>query len=179
MQNDVMIWWPEIGTTGIFFTSIKLELRFKYRSLQWRHNGRDGVSNHRCLYWLLSRLFKCGSKKTPKLRVSCLCGGIHRWLVNSPHKGPVTRKMFPFDDVIMSGTSTWYTYLPCINIWRYWHIEVETKCPTLSRRQYHYNDVIMSPMASQITGVCWAHRRCLTIHGLWTETVYARQLESA
>ena len=28
--------------------------------------------------------------------------GIHRWPMNSPHKGPVTRKMFPFDDVIMS-----------------------------------------------------------------------------
>ena len=28
--------------------------------------------------------------------------GIHRWPVNSPHKGPVTRKMFPFDDVIMT-----------------------------------------------------------------------------
>ena len=27
--------------------------------------------------------------------------GIHRWPVNSPHKGPVTRIMFPFDDVIM------------------------------------------------------------------------------
>ena len=27
--------------------------------------------------------------------------GIHRQPVNSPHKGPVTRKMFPFDDVIM------------------------------------------------------------------------------
>ena len=27
--------------------------------------------------------------------------GIHRWTVNSPHKWPVTRKMFPFDDVIM------------------------------------------------------------------------------
>ena len=27
--------------------------------------------------------------------------GIHRGLVNSPHKWPVTRKMFPFDDVIM------------------------------------------------------------------------------
>ena len=27
--------------------------------------------------------------------------GIHRWPVNSPHKGPVTRKKFPFDDVIM------------------------------------------------------------------------------
>ena len=28
--------------------------------------------------------------------------GIHRWPVNSPHKWPVTRKMFPFHDVIMS-----------------------------------------------------------------------------
>ena len=28
--------------------------------------------------------------------------GIHRGRVNSPHKLPVTRKMFPLDDVIMS-----------------------------------------------------------------------------
>ena len=27
--------------------------------------------------------------------------GIHRWLVNSPHKGLVTRKKCPFDDFIM------------------------------------------------------------------------------
>ena len=27
--------------------------------------------------------------------------GIHRWPVHSSHKGPVTRKIFPFDDVIM------------------------------------------------------------------------------
>ena len=27
--------------------------------------------------------------------------GIHRWTVDSPHKGAVTRKMFLFDDVIM------------------------------------------------------------------------------
>ena len=37
--------------------------------------------------------------------------GIHRGPVNSPHKWPVTRKMFPFDDVIMaqfiSGTRWW------------------------------------------------------------------------
>ena len=26
---------------------------------------------------------------------------IHRWPVNSPHKWPVTRKVFPFDDIIM------------------------------------------------------------------------------
>ena len=27
--------------------------------------------------------------------------GFHRWPVNFPHKWPVTRKMFPFDDVIL------------------------------------------------------------------------------
>ena len=34
--------------------------------------------------------------------------GIHRGPVNSPHKWPVTRKMFPFDDVIMWHQSKWY-----------------------------------------------------------------------
>ena len=34
--------------------------------------------------------------------------GIHRGPVNSPHKWPVTRKMFPFDDVIMeAGANGW------------------------------------------------------------------------
>ena len=32
-----------------------------------------------------------------------LLRGIHWGPVNSPHKWPVTRKMFPFDDVIMGG----------------------------------------------------------------------------
>ena len=27
--------------------------------------------------------------------------GNHWWPVDSPHKGPVTRKMFPFDDIVM------------------------------------------------------------------------------
>ena len=35
--------------------------------------------------------------------------GIHRWPVNSPHRWPVTRKMIPFDNVIMvSGYITQY-----------------------------------------------------------------------
>ena len=33
--------------------------------------------------------------------------GIHRWPVNSPHKWPVTRKTFPFDDVIMGAFVEW------------------------------------------------------------------------
>ena len=39
--------------------------------------------------------------------------GIHRRPVNSPHKGPVTRKMFPFDDVIMMSYRL-YTRLCCV-----------------------------------------------------------------
>ena len=34
--------------------------------------------------------------------------GIHRGPVNSPHKWPVTRKNFPFDDVIMMTCIYWY-----------------------------------------------------------------------
>ena len=65
-----------------------------YHTLQWRHNGRDGASNHQLHYCLLNRLFRRRSKKTSKLRVTGLC-------VNSPHKWPVARKQFPFHDVIM------------------------------------------------------------------------------
>ena len=40
--------------------------------------------------------------------------GIHRWTMISPHKGPVTRKMFPFDDVIMRGVCNIHgTYCIC------------------------------------------------------------------
>ena len=40
--------------------------------------------------------------------------GIHRWPVNSPHKGPVTRKKFPFDYVIMVFESASLSgSLPC------------------------------------------------------------------
>ena len=72
-------------------------------TLRWRHNGHDSVSNHQPHHCLLNRLFGCRSKKTSKLRVTGLCAGNSPGPVISPHKGPVTRKMFPFDDVIMIG----------------------------------------------------------------------------
>ena len=64
--------------------------------LQWNHNERDGVSNHQSCDGLLSRLFGHRSKKTSKLRVTGLCEG----------NSPVTRKRFPFDDVIMWPTTS-------------------------------------------------------------------------
>ena len=40
-------------------------------------------------------------RKQQSLASLAFVRGIHRWPVNSPPKGPVTQKIFPFDDVIM------------------------------------------------------------------------------
>ena len=53
-------------------------------TLQWRHNGRDSVSNHQPHDCLLNLLYRRRSKKTSILVI-------------------LTRKMFPFDDVIMTN----------------------------------------------------------------------------
>ena len=63
-----------------------------YFALQWRHNECDGVSNHQPHDCLLNRYSRSRSRKTSKLRVNGPCERIHRSPVNSPHKGPVTRK---------------------------------------------------------------------------------------
>ena len=83
-----------------------------HHPLRWRHNDSDGVSNHQPHDCLHNRLFRRRSKKTSKLRVTGLCEG--NTLVTSEfpaHKGPVTRKMFPFDDVIMIS---WHDDLPSV-----------------------------------------------------------------
>ena len=76
-------------------------------SLQWRHNGRDGVSNHQPHHCLLNRIFRWRSKKTSKLRVTGLCVGNSPVTGESPHNRPVTRKIFLFDDVIMCWRGTY------------------------------------------------------------------------
>ena len=90
-------------------------------ALQWRQNHQPYVC-------LLNRLFRRRSKKTSKLRVNGLCAGNSPGPVNSPHKWPVTRKMLPFDDVIMgmqvedtAQTKEWAfgSYLSCFIVVRH------------------------------------------------------------
>ena len=50
-------------------------------TLQWRHNGRDSLSNHQTHDCLFNRLFRRWSKKASKLRVAGICEG------NSPVTG--------------------------------------------------------------------------------------------
>ena len=57
--------------------------------------------------------------------------GIHRLPVNCPHKGPETRKMFPFDDVIMSKCLTLeglvYILTPYrVDHWFLWSVTLTT-----------------------------------------------------
>ena len=56
-------------------------------TLQWRHSGHHGVSNHQPHDCLLSRLFRHRSKKTSKLCVTGLCEG------NSPGTGDFPAQM--------------------------------------------------------------------------------------
>ena len=58
-----------------------------YMSLQWHHNGHDGISNHQPHDCLLNRLFRRRSKKTSKLCVTGLCVG------NSPVTGEFPAQM--------------------------------------------------------------------------------------
>ena len=82
------LWSNEIWSSiKIYFLYLLLhlsdhkEICDKPLSLQWRHNGHDGLSNHQPHHCLLHRLFRCRSKKTSKLRVTGLCVG------NSPVTG--------------------------------------------------------------------------------------------
>ena len=76
-------------------------LMIRLRTLRWRHNERDCVSNHQPHDCLLNRLFTRRSKNTSKLRVTGLCAE------NSPVTGefPAPRasnaETVSIDDVIM------------------------------------------------------------------------------
>ena len=57
---------------------------------------------------LTQPFFRCRSKKTSNSASLAFLAAIHRIPVNSLHKGPITRKMFPLDDVIMRIDYRWY-----------------------------------------------------------------------
>ena len=54
-----------------------------------------------------SAVYSRANQRKPRSSLLAFVRGIHRWPVNSPHKWPVTRKMFPFDDVIMRWLQLW------------------------------------------------------------------------
>ena len=120
-----------------------------YSTLHWRHNDHDSASNHQPHGCLLNHLFRHRSKKTSKLRVTGLCVGNSLGPVNSLHKGPVTRKMFPFGDVIMifysgayQGKHQRYVSLAFVQGIQRWPVNSPHKGP-VTRKMFPFDDVIM------------------------------------
>ena len=77
-------------------------------TLQWRHNGRDSVSNHQSHNCLLNRLFRRRSKKTSNLRVTGEFTG-DRWIPRT--NGQEREKCFHL------MTSSWFKLW--LVAWRY------------------------------------------------------------
>ena len=71
-----------------------------YWSDVWRNHLTHDASNHRQLAGVLKTLF---SATIQALHYRPFVSGFHRWPVESPHKGPVMRKVFPCHDIIMPG----------------------------------------------------------------------------
>ena len=95
------------------FTSVICLLYFRYDDVIISSMASQTTRLDR----LLNRLFRHRSKKTPTL---CFTGRCVREIqcrpVNSSHKGPVTRKVFPFDDVTMvTSICVVVFYYRCIN----------------------------------------------------------------
>ena len=84
--NSTAFWWCFCTMQFTLVSNSHVRGRFG-KTLRWRHNGRDSVSNlqpHDCL---LNRLFRRRSKKTSKLRVTGLC------VENSPGTGEFPAQM--------------------------------------------------------------------------------------
>ena len=89
-------------------------------SLQWRHSGCDGISNHQPRHCLLNRLFRRTSKITSKLRVTGLCAG------NSPVTGEFPAQMASNAENVSiwwrrSRIILWQGALPSVDYIRSWH----------------------------------------------------------
>ena len=123
---------PNVHTMAVTFTT-----------LQWRHNGCDGVSNHRRLNRLLKGLMRLRiSKKTSKLQVTGLCG------VNIPVNGE-----FPTQgDSDEKSVSIW---------WRH-HESCQWKCHS------HHGQWITEPYNHIYTTIIFATvRHCLLNNTPW------------
>ena len=72
-------------------------------ALQWHHNGRV-ASQITCVPIVCSFICSCaGQIKHRSFASLAFAREIHRWPMDSPNNGQVTRKMFPFDDITMEN----------------------------------------------------------------------------
>ena len=86
-KQSICMWFETLTCSGYLDVRSWANLRSLPLSLQWHHNGRDGVSNLQPQNCLLKRLFRRRSKEASTLRVTGLCEG------NSPVTGEFLTQM--------------------------------------------------------------------------------------
>ena len=96
-QHNIMTWFYPL----LLAISNQTHATATWKSFQWRRYDRDGVSNHRRPIVCPTICSGIEQRKHQSSASLVFARGIHRWPYDSPHKGRVTRKMFPFNDVIM------------------------------------------------------------------------------
>ena len=85
-----------------------------YTTVQWHYNDvimgtiASLITSFTIVYW--SVYLGADQRKHQSSASLAFVRGIHRWPVNSPHKWPVTRNMFPFGDVIMETTVSFHPF---------------------------------------------------------------------
>ena len=85
--------WTQCNEVNLIWSNGNSYMCRALKSLQWHHNGCDGVSQP---------FVQVQIKENIKLCVTRIYGGIHHWPVDSPNKRPVMLKTSPFDDVVIS-----------------------------------------------------------------------------
>ena len=135
-------------------------------ALQWRHNGRDSVSNHQHRDCFLNRLFRHRSKKTSKLRVTGLCAG------NSPETGEFLAQMASNEE---NASIWWRHHGHRKNFMRTWqHCRGIDGCVIGKMSQTRTKSTLGSSMPRMIWGIndCdnnW-HRK------IWYKEIYCKYL---
>ena len=77
-----------------------------FRTLKWRHNECDGVSNQKTHDCLLNRLSRHRWEETSKLCVTGFCAGNSPVTGEFPTRRASNAENFPFDDVIMNNRNS-------------------------------------------------------------------------
>ena len=104
--------YESFNSRNVFFKKAVDAILMQSEIITMRSHGGLGVPNQRsfdCLFNSLCGPFDClfnslcgpTSKKHQSTHYWPFVRGTHRSPVNSPHKGPVTWKKLPFDDVII------------------------------------------------------------------------------
>ena len=119
-----------------------------WKSLLWRHNGLDGVSNHQPHDCLLNRSFRRRSKKTSKPRVTGLCAG----------NSPVTSE-FPAQTASNAeNISIWWRHHVISVQSKYRNISMNAANTSMTIKPFH-TKAFVNLIIRSYTCPCWAWSR--------------------